>query len=739
MATYVKGASQVSLALQVLMGLAFIWWWMFWFLQPIEKARNWIRKADADISQSFLGTRGSTWLLQVFPFMVIAFLSYFAIALKRKIKPSVRNDSADQNPKLNIWSQPVILKSPLGMLTLADIIFLLVNIFLIAFYFIKMSVDRSKLIDNTKQKKGAHSRGAQKLEYIGVYLGKAALIPFALLWIPVSRGSPFLRVTGVPFERAVKYHTWLGLICVWILVAHGIAFFAYFPLIHHTSELWRWQSRGIAFFPGIIALGAGILMLVTALERVRRNHFNLFFLTHHLYVVFLLFFLFHCVSQMVYVVTPILFFFLDRFIRMVQSQKSVDILSTQVLPSGAIELKFAKPDNLEYNALSFMYVLLPGISKYEWHPFSVASSPLDETNQICIYIKPLGSYTKDIHDALIDTKHHKEAGKLKCPFGFKLNLEGPYGDESNFYLKYSSLVLVAGGIGVTPFLAILRDILHRHKLRQDHLPTSIQLILCVRNPKDMCLLDTINPSEILADYQDHVQIKVQAFVTSKVEISKDEEMNSSEAVVPYQHYSYTHMTEAPKQYTGPPLEVVREMSILAGTGDDKWVAATFFATMLGYIVIFGIINVTGAYGKLTNYNRAMLYCVVLFLSVVGCGGAVLMLWAHTQKRKSPKSHTQALGKSFPPSPEKEFKPSDGDIELRASQHTSWEGEVTLGQRPSWKVLFDDLARQYKGKNVGVLVSGASKMQEDVAAECKHHTNFHNSNVAFHYHSVSFEL
>lgn len=58
MATYVKGASQVSLALQVLMGLAFIWWWMFWFLQPIETARNWLRKADAHISQDFLGTRG---------------------------------------------------------------------------------------------------------------------------------------------------------------------------------------------------------------------------------------------------------------------------------------------------------------------------------------------------------------------------------------------------------------------------------------------------------------------------------------------------------------------------------------------------------------------------------------------------------------------------------------------------------------------------------------------------------
>ncbi|BBN10085.1 ferric-chelate reductase [Marchantia polymorpha subsp. ruderalis] len=739
MATYVKGASQVSLALQVLMGLAFIWWWMFWFLQPIQTARNWLRKADAHISQDFLGTRGSTWLLQVFPFMVIAFLSYFAIVLKGRIKPSARNGTADQKPKVSIWSQPIILKSPLGMLTLADIVFLLVNVFVIAFYLIKMSVDSSKSIDNAKPEKGDPSKGAQKLGSIGVYLGKAALIPFALLWIPVSRGSPFLRVTGVPFERAVKYHTWLGLMCVWLLVAHGLAFFAYFPSIHHTSELWRWQHQGIAYLPGIIALAAGLVMLATALEKVRRNHFNIFFLTHHLYLVFLLFFLFHCVSQMVYVVTPILLFFLDRFIRLVQSRRSVDILSTRVLPSGAIELKFAKPGNLEYNALSFMYVLVPSISKFEWHPFSVASSPLDGTNQICIYIKPLGTYTKDVHDALIDTKHHKEAGKLKCPFGFKLQLEGPYGDESNFYLKYNSLILVAGGIGVTPFLAILKDILHRHKLRQENLPTSIHLIFCVRNQKDLCLLDTINPSEILPNYEDLVQIRIHAFVTSKVDLIKDEELNSSEAIVPYQHYNYTYMNEPSKQYTGPPLAAVREMSILAGAGDNKWVAATFFATMIGYIVIFGIINTTGAYNKLTNYDRALLYCVVLLLSVVGCGGPVLLLWAYVQKRKSPQSNSQVLANSLPPSPDKDSPPSEGDIELRASEHTSWEGEVSLGKRPDWKVFFADMARQFEGKNVGVLVSGASKMQEDVATECKNHTNSNNSNVAFHYHSVSFEL
>ncbi|KAL2613804.1 hypothetical protein R1flu_025496 [Riccia fluitans] len=738
MGSYMKGASQMRLALQVVISIALIWWYLFWFLQPINKAVLWLRQSDKQISQDFLGTRGSTWLLQVLPFMVMAILSYCAIALKRKIRPSTRKVTG-QKPRVNVWSKPLIMRSPLGMLTLSDIFFLLLNVSLIVWYITKMSVDKSNLIDASKLKKGSHSKAAQKLESIGVYFGKAALIPFALLWIPVSRASPFFRVTGVSFERVVKYHTWLGLICIWILIAHGIIFVAYFSSIHHTKELLTWANTGIAVFPGIIALGAGLMMLLTALERVRRNHFNIFFVTHHLYLIFLLFFLFHCVSQMVYVVTPILLFFLDRFIRILQSRKSVDILSTRVLPSGAIELKFAKPDDVEYNALSFMYILLPGISKFEWHPFSVASSPLDQTNQICIYIKPLGGYTKDIHDALIETKQNQEAGKLKCPFGFRLHLEGPYGDESDFYLQYDSLVLVAGGIGVTPFLAIIQDILHRHKKRQQNLPSVIELIFCVRNPKDLCILDTISPSEILPDYSDFVKITVHAYVTSK-ELVTDVEMNSCDdsVVLSYPHFSDTYRNEPPKQFSGPPLQVVRKMSTLTGAGNVKWIAATFFSTLVGYIVIFGLFNITGTYADSTNYVRAMVYCVVLFLAVVGCGGPLLVLWALIQRRKSPKSSAQ----TFHSSPPRVTTPSTDDVQSIQPGGASWEGDVTIGKRPNWKGLFDDMAKQNADKNVGVLVSGSSRMQEDVGAECvrkRRLAGAEDCSVAFHYHSVSFEL
>jgi hypothetical protein len=50
------------------------------------------------------------------------------------------------------------------------------------------------------------------------------VLPFSLLWIPVSRGSPLLRLAGIPFERAVRYHIWLS-VCMIVLVSlHSVGY-----------------------------------------------------------------------------------------------------------------------------------------------------------------------------------------------------------------------------------------------------------------------------------------------------------------------------------------------------------------------------------------------------------------------------------------------------------------------------------------------------------------------------------
>ena len=86
-----------------------------------------------------------------------------------------------------------------------------------------------------------------------------------------------------------------------------------------------------------------------------------------------------------------------------------------------------------YNALSTWCIQIPGISRLQWHFFSGASSFLDKKQALTIIIKPLGGWTNALRDQFSDAKKGDSAS---CPFSFKARVEGPYGDESEFYLKY---------------------------------------------------------------------------------------------------------------------------------------------------------------------------------------------------------------------------------------------------------------------------------------------------------------
>lgn len=79
------------------------------------------------------------------------------------------------------------------------------------------------------------------------------------------------------------------------------------------------------------------------------------------------------------------------------------------------------------------------------HPFSISSVP-EKEGRLVLTIKQNGDYTAQIPN-------------LKA--GDKAVLEGPYG---HFYMQYDTeadapLVFLAGGIGVTPLMSIIRVLL----------------------------------------------------------------------------------------------------------------------------------------------------------------------------------------------------------------------------------------------------------------------------------------
>lgn len=54
---------------------------------------------------------------------------------------------------------------------------------------------------------------------------------------------------------------------------------------------------------------------------------------------------------------------------------------------------------------------------------------------------------------------------LKIQFHLKLYLDGPFGEGHQEWIDYEVSVLVGGGIGVTPFASILKDLVFKSSIK----------------------------------------------------------------------------------------------------------------------------------------------------------------------------------------------------------------------------------------------------------------------------------
>lgn len=118
-----------------------------------------------------------------------------------------------------------------------------------------------------------------------------------------------------------------------------------------------------------------------------------------------------------------------------------------------------------YKPGQFAFLKLYGEGlEVESHPFSLSSSPSNK-DYISFTIKELGDYTSKI-------------GLVKS--GFTARVDAPYGKFTHVdYSGESSIVLIAGGVGISPALGILRFIHENEKDRR------VILIWGVNNRSDL--------------------------------------------------------------------------------------------------------------------------------------------------------------------------------------------------------------------------------------------------------------
>lgn len=161
--------------------------------------------------------------------------------------------------------------------------------------------------------------------------------------------------------------------------------------------------------------------------------------------------------------------------------KVADCVSLKAVAPGVTEVSFvmsaASRTPLRFEAGQFIFLNIPEIASLEFHPFTVSSSPLDGHSSCHIKaVESEAQFTNKLHQLALAYE-----GRLGMP---TVHVDGPYGLPLD-WSAHTSLLLVGGGIGVTPLHSILRTIVllqEAGQLGDSCRLRSVRLVWAVKDP-----------------------------------------------------------------------------------------------------------------------------------------------------------------------------------------------------------------------------------------------------------------
>ncbi|TKW04578.1 hypothetical protein SEVIR_7G119200v4 [Setaria viridis] len=714
--------------LKFLMWAVFLTWAAGIFFLPTKPVQTVFRKWISLTRDSTFGLAGGVFLTFSAPILIIALLAYVYISFfpsdhmeKRKLR----------SLSFRLWTLPVLVDGPFGVVSAVEFIGIVLFIIYVVYSMIYYAVESVSLIQEFHIPSMTNSE--LMLHIIGLRLGSVGLFCMLFLFLPVARGSVLLRLIDIPFEHATRYHVWLGHLTMALFTLHGLCYVIEWSMQGRLlEEMAEWKEIGVANLPGVISLVAGLLMWVTSLHPVRKRFFELFFYTHQLYIIFIVFLALH-VGDYVFSFSAgaVFLFMLDRFLRFWQSRAKVDIISAACRPCGTVELVFSKPASLRYNALSFIFIQVRELSFLQWHPFSVSSSPMDGRYHMSVLIKVLGTWTEKLRSTITGVQEQNRGdSELQCG-RITACVEGPYGHESPYHLMYENLILVAGGIGISPFLAILSDIIHRIEEGKQCMPKNVLVLWSVKKSKELSLLSAVDAQTITSFVSEKLHLDIQAFVTQESQAPLEDGIVGDEQKAP-----------------GMFVKNGTTMSGLVGTGDNFWAAMYFLASTLGFLLAYALVRVyyVKPHNVVAWWYLGLLLMLCMAAGVALPGGLVVLLWHFSEKRRLENDKWDAAASQSPRAAEQTPAGGGDDnafpgVSLAAMRTTRY------GCRPNFEAEFAAFAeRAGDAADVGVLVCGPPGLQTSVARECRARNlrrgaaaEKGSSRAVFHFNSHSFDL
>nr|XP_008014286.2 NADPH oxidase 5 isoform X2 [Chlorocebus sabaeus] len=327
----------------------------------------------------------------------------------------------------------------------------------------------------------------------------------------LRRCLTWLRATWLaqvlPLDQNILFHQLMGYVVVGLSLVHTVAHIVNFVLQAQAeaSPFQFWELllttrpgigwvHGSASPTGVALLLLLLLMFICSSSCVRRSgHFEVFYWTHLSYLLVWLLLIFHGPNFWKWLLVPGVLFFLEKAIGLAVSRMAaVCIMKVNLLPSKVTHLLIRRPPFFHYRPGDYLYLNIPTIARYEWHPFTISSAP-EQKDTIWLHIRSQGQWTNRLYESfkvsdplgcgskrlsrsvtMRKSQRLSKGSKILLEnhqfCNIKCYIDGPYGTPTRRIFASEHAVLIGAGIGITPFASILQSIMYRHQKRKHTCP-----------------------------------------------------------------------------------------------------------------------------------------------------------------------------------------------------------------------------------------------------------------------------
>ncbi|KAK4647852.1 uncharacterized protein QC761_105020 [Podospora bellae-mahoneyi] len=211
--------------------------------------------------------------------------------------------------------------------------------------------------------------------------------------------------------------------------------------------------RSLPGFTGLTALGLFYLLSLLSTPPVRKWNYEVFQMGHLLMYPIIGLLMAHGTAGLLqwpmfgyWLAFPTLLVLTERIVRLLVGFHKISA-ALQVLDSETVAIRAKIPSERiwKYNAGQYVFLQVPALSFFQWHPFTVSTCI---GNEMQLHIKTDGNWTRRLRDL---------AGKDGIA-QIQIGINGPFGAPAQRFYDFSHTIVVGAGIGVTPFSGILTDL-----------------------------------------------------------------------------------------------------------------------------------------------------------------------------------------------------------------------------------------------------------------------------------------